>query len=418
MPSRVQPGKFYALPQSPQQLKQLLMVAGMDRYFQIARCFRDEDLRADRQPEFTQLDMEMSFVDQEDVRGVIEPLMIGLSEAVSPKQIRQTPFPVLTYDDAMRRFGNDRPDLRFGLELFDVSDVVAESGFGVFSGAVSGGGQVKGVRYPDGAALTRRELDALPAIVKPFGAKGVAWIGVTGPAGEDGRYPADSLRSQITKFLSDDEIAGILQAADAQPGDMVLLVADKADVVAASLSALRLEIGKRAGLIDPNELAFCWVIDFPLVEYSQEEQRWSAVHHPFTTARDEDWPVLESDPGSVRAKAYDVVLNGWEIGGGSIRIHRSDQQHRLFSLLKLNEEEIQEQFGHMLDAFQYGAPPHGGIALGIERIVALYADATSIRDVMAFPKTATGTDLMVGSPSPVTDAQLAELSIAVVAEEK
>ena len=417
VPSRVQPGKFYALPQSPQQLKQLLMVAGMERYFQIARCFRDEDLRADRQPEFTQLDMEMSFVDQEDVRAVIEAMMIGLSQSVSPKRIRELPFPVLTFDESMRRFGNDRPDLRFGLELFDVSHVVAESGFGVFSGAVKSGGQVKGVRYPGGASLTRREIDALPAIVKPYGAKGVAWIGVTGPAGEDGTFPADSLRSQITKFLSDAEIAGILQAADAQEGDMVLLVADKASVVAASLSALRLEIGKRTGLIDPDELAFCWVIDFPLVEHDEEEDRWAAVHHPFTSARDEDWATLESDPGAVRAKAYDVVLNGWEIGGGSIRIHRSDLQHRLFSLLKLSEEEIQEQFGHMIDAFQYGAPPHGGIALGIERIVALYSDSASIRDVMAFPKTATGTDLMVGSPSPVSDAQLTELGIAVVAEE-
>ncbi len=416
VPSRVQPGKFYALPQSPQQLKQLLMVAGMERYFQIARCFRDEDLRADRQPEFTQLDLEMSFVDQEDIRAIIEELMIGLSQAVSPKRIRQVPFPIITYDESMRLYGNDRPDLRFGLQLFDISELVAESGFSVFKNAVAGGGQVKGVRYPGGAELSRREIDELPAIVKPFGAKGVAWIGVTGPAGADGLYPADSLRSQITKFFSDAEIAAIIQASGAQVGDMILLVADKASVVAPSLSALRLEIGRRTGVMDPTELAFCWVIDFPLVEYNEGEGRWSAVHHPFTSAQDADWAILESDPGSVRAKAYDIVLNGWEIGGGSIRIHRSDQQHRLFSLLQISEEQIQEQFGHMIDAFQYGAPPHGGIALGIERMVALYSDSTSIRDVMAFPKTAAGTDLMVGSPSPVTDAQLAELRIAVVAE--
>jgi aspartyl-tRNA synthetase len=413
VPSRLHPGKFYALPQSPQQIKQLLMVSGMERYFQIARCFRDEDLRADRQPEFTQLDLEMSFVEPKDIQELIEEMMIQLSAAVSSKKIQQIPFPVLTFDEAMEKYGNDRPDLRFGLELFNVSELVRESKFGVFRNAVAGGGQVKGVLYPGGANLTRREIDELTEFVKPYGAKGLAWIGVKDQPGVDGSIAPDGLRSQITKFLSQDEIDGILAASGAQSGDMILLVADQPGVVAQSLSNLRLEIGRRADLIDKDALAFCWIVEFPLLEYNDEEERWQAVHHPFTSAVDEDWDLLESEPGKVRAKAYDIVLNGWEIGGGSIRIHRGDQQMRLFQRLGLSEAEVDEKFGHMLEAFQYGAPPHGGIALGIERMVALYADVSSIRDVMAFPKTATGTDLMLGSPSPVNEQQLAELHIAV-----
>ncbi|RME61225.1 MAG: aspartate--tRNA ligase, partial [Caldilineae bacterium] len=413
VPSRLHPGKFYALPQSPQQLKQLLMVAGMERYFQIARCFRDEDLRADRQPEFTQLDLEMSFVEAEDVRALIEEMLIALSRHISPKQIQQIPFPVLSYDEALARYGIDRPDLRFGLELFDVSDLVAASGFGVFQGAVARGGLVKGVVYPGGASLSRREIDGLTDLVKPYGAKGLAWIGVTGAPDGDGHYTPDALRSQITKFLSQEEIDGIVAASRAEKGDLILLVADQPEVTNASLANLRLEIGRAAGLIDPNLLAFCWVVDFPLLDYNDEEGRWQASHHPFTSARDEDWDKLETEPAAVKAKAYDVVLNGWEIGGGSIRIHRSDQQMRLFQRLGLNEAEVDEQFGHMLDAFQYGAPPHGGIALGIERLVALYAGVSSIREVMAFPKTAAGTDLMLDAPSPVNERQLQELHIAV-----
>ncbi len=413
VPSRLHPQEFYALPQSPQQLKQLLMVAGLERYYQIARCFRDEDLRADRQPEFTQLDLEMSFVEAADIQQLIEEMLIELSQKVSDKRIQQIPFPIITYADAMDKYGVDRPDLRFGLTLFDLSELLAESGFGVFKNAIAAGGQVKGVLYPQGASLTRREIDGLTDFVRHYEAKGLAWIGVTGEADDNGDYTSDALRSQITKFLSQEEINGIVAQSGAQRGDLILLVADKPSVVAQSLSNLRLEIGQRAGLIDEEVLSFCWVIDFPLLEYNDDFERWQAVHHPFTSARDEDWAHLESDPGAVLAKAYDVVLNGWEMGGGSIRIHRSDLQDRLFAILGLEKEEVQEQFGHLLEAFQYGAPPHGGIALGIDRMVALYANTPSIRDVMAFPKTATGTDLMVNAPGAVSQEQLDELSIAL-----
>ena len=413
VPSRLRPHEFYALPQSPQQLKQLLMVAGIERYFQIARCFRDEDLRADRQLEFTQLDLEMSFVDADDIRALIEGLLIELCQALGAKPIKQTPFPIITYAEAMEKYGIDRPDLRFGLTLFNVSEVVAGSEFGVFKNALASGGQVKGVLYPGGANLARREIDELTDFVKQYGAKGLAWIGVTGAPDADGTYGEAALRSQIAKFLKPEELRNLIATSGAQSGDLILLVADKPAVVAQSLYNLRLEIGKRAKLIDNSTLAFCWVVDFPLLEYNEEDKRWYAVHHPFTTARDEDWAILESDPGRVLAKAYDVVLNGWEMGGGSIRIHRSDLQDRLFAMLGMSKEEAHSQFGHLLEAFQYGAPPHGGIALGIDRVVALFAETTSIRDVIAFPKTAAGTDLMLDTPSPVTDAQLAELHIAL-----
>ena len=413
VPSRIHPGRFYALPQSPQQMKQLLMIAGCERYFQIARCFRDEDLRADRQPEFTQLDLEMSFVEAGDIMALIEEMMIQLSAKISDKPVQQIPFPVMTYDEAMDKYGIDRPDIRFGLQLFEVTDLVRNSRFGVFKNAVAAGGIVKGVLFPQGAELSRKEIDGLIEYVKPYGAKGLAWIGLTGEAGADGTFAAESLRSPIIKFLSEEEIAGIVTAAEAAKGDLILLVADEEGVTNPALANLRLEIGARNNLINSDLLAYCWVVDFPLLEYDREEDRWGAIHHPFTSARDEDWSILEDRPGDVKAKAYDIVLNGWEIGGGSIRIHRSEQQMRMFQRLGLSEREVDEQFGHMLEAFQYGAPPHGGIAMGIERVVALFADAQSIREVMAFPKTATGTDLLLEAPSLVEDDQLAELHIAV-----
>lgn len=413
VPSRLQQGLFYALPQSPQQLKQLLMVAGLERYFQIARCFRDEDLRADRQLEFTQLDLEMSFVEPADIRDLMETMLIQLTDSLVDKRIRQVPFPILTYAECMERYGNDRPDLRFDLELFDATASVTDCAFRVFADAVGAGGQVKGVVYPGGCDLSRREIDALTRVVQTLGAKGLAWIGLRGDPTAADEVTDTVFRSQITRFLTLEELRGIVRASGAQTGDMLLLVADQPDVVAASLNLLRSEIAERAGLIDPDEFAYCWVTDFPLLERDAETGQLSAVHHPFTTARDEDWPKLESDPDGVLAKAYDVVLNGWELGGGSIRIHEADRQKRLFALLNLSEEEIQSQFGHMLRAFQYGAPPHGGIAMGLDRLVALFADTTNIREVIAFPKTATGADLMVDAPSPLSEEQLLELGIEV-----
>ncbi len=413
VPSRLHPGEFYALPQSPQQLKQLLMVAGIERYFQIARCFRDEDLRADRQLEFTQLDLEMSFVEAADIRALIEQLLIELHRTVSKKRIQQTPFPIITYADAMEHYGIDRPDLRFGQQLFNLSEAAAKSEFALFRNAVEAGGEVKGVVWPGGNSLTRRELDELTESAKRYGAKGLVWIGVAGEPGADGHYAPEAIRSQAAKFLTPDELAALVRSSGAAVGDLILIVADKAAVVAQTLHNLRMEIGKRANLIDPTVDAFCWVVDFPLLEYHEEDKRWYAVHHPFTSARDEDWARLEAEPGAVLAKAYDVVMNGWEVGGGSIRIHRSDLQDRLFAMLGMAPTEREEKFGHLLEAFQYGAPPHGGIALGIDRLTALFAETPSIREVIAFPKTAAGTDLMLDTPSVASDEQLRELSIAV-----
>lgn len=415
VPSRLQPGRFYALLQSPQQLKQLLMVAGLERYFQIARCFRDEDFRADRQPEFSQLDLEMSFVDRRDVQALIEDMLIRMTEAHTTKRIKEVPFPVLTYRDCMERYGTDRPDLRFGLELFDATSACADCAFQVFRKAIEQGGRVKGLVYPGGCELSRKDIDALTERIKPGGAKGLAWIGVREAITAPQDASARAVRSPIARFLSAQELAALVAASGAQQGDLLLLVADQADVVAASLSLLRSAVAQRAGLIDPDLFAYCWVIDFPLLERDADSGRWSAVHHPFTAALDEDWPLLASDPGAARAKAYDVVLNGWELAGGSIRIHDRQRQTALFNRLDLTAAQIQAEFGHLLEAFQYGAPPHGGIAMGLDRMAALFADSDNIRDVMAFPKTAAGSDLMVDAPSPLEDDKLMELGIEVTA---
>lgn len=407
VPSRIHPGKFYALPQSPQQLKQLLMVAGFERYFQIARCFRDEDLRGDRQPEFTQLDLEMSFVTREDVMALIEELMIGIVEECSDRSLLTQPFPRLPYAEAIARYGTDKPDLRFGMELVDISDLVVESDYGIFARTVATGGQVKGIRAPGCAGYSRRQLEELTPLAQKEGAAGLAWLALS-PDGE--------VRSSFARFLTDDQVQAIIARMEAQPGDLLLFVADRPPVVAAALSALRGELGERLGLRNPNQMAFCWIIDFPLFEWNEDEQRWDPSHHLFTAPMPEDLPLLDTDPGAARGQQYDLVCNGEEIAGGSIRIHRRDVQEKVFALIGLNGEQARQRFGHMLEAFEYGTPPHGGIACGIDRLVMLLAGAGSIREVMAFPKTGQAQDLMANAPSPVDPQQLAELHIRVVEE--
>ena len=405
VPSRVHPGKFYALPQSPQQLKQLLMVAGYERYFQIARCFRDEDQRGDRQPEFTQLDLEMSFVEQEDVISLAEELMISIVETCSERKLLSKPFPRLTYAEAMRRFGTDRPDMRFGVELTDISDLAAECGFGIFSQTVAGGGQVKGIRAPGCGTYSRRQIDELTALARQEGAKGLAWLALS----QEG-----DVRSSFAKFLAEDEIAAIVARMEAEPGDLLLFVAAQAKIVNAALGKLRLELGERLGLRDRGGLAFCWVLDFPLFEWDEEGQRWDPSHHLFTAPMPEDTPLLETDPGAARGQQHDLVCNGYEVAGGSIRIHRRDVQEKVFELIGLDMDVARERFGHMLEAFEYGTPPHGGIAPGIDRLVMLLAGEPNIREVIAFPKTQQAADLMAGAPSPAEPEQLAELYIRIV----
>lgn len=400
VPSRVNPGKFYALPQSPQIFKQILMVAGMDKYFQVTRCFRDEDLRADRQPEFTQIDLEMSFVNVEDILDMMEE-MIAFTFAEAAGIVIDTPFPRLTYEKAMGVYGSDKPDLRFGLTLKDFTDVAAGSDFKVFAAVAASGGQVKGINAKGCAGFSRKEIDDLTQFVAIYGAKGLAYIVVT----EEG------LKSPILKFFTEDEIKVITDRFEAEPGDLLFFVADKPSVVAAALGALRIELAKKKDLIDPNVFKFAWVTEFPLVEYDDEERRWVAMHHPFTAPMEQDIELMETDPAKVRAQAYDMVLNGVELGGGSIRIHRREIQEKMFSLIGHSPEEANEKFGFMLEAFEYGTPPHGGIAFGLDRMIMLMAKRDTIRDVIPFPKTQSATDLMTQAPSEVSQRQLQELHI-------
>ena len=407
VPSRVHPGKFYALPQSPQQYKQLLMLAGYDRYFQIARCFRDEDLRADRQPEFTQMDMELSFVDIDTIIEINEGFIKKVFGEVLGIDIK-TPFLRLPYKEAMDRFGSDKPDTRFGMELVDISDEVKDCGFKVFTDAVKNGGSVRCINAKGlGASLTRKTLDSLTEFVKTYRAKGMAWIVV-----EEG-----GLRSQITKFLDEDTVNAILKKADAQPGDGILIVADKNSVVYDALGALRIEVANRFDMIDKTKFNFLWVVEFPLFEYSEEEGRYMAMHHPFTAPMDEDIDLLDTDQAAVRAKAYDIVLNGTEIGGGSLRIYNTALQQKMFEKLGFTKEQAWERFGYLLEAFKYGTPPHGGMAYGLDRLVMIMAGCDSIRDVIAFPKVQTAAELMTNSPDVVDDIQLKELSLKLDIEE-
>ena len=408
VPSRVHPGNFYALPQAPQQYKQLLMVGGIERYFQIAKCFRDEDLRADRQPEFTQIDIEASFVKQDDLYSIIEKMLADIMLTVKGIEI-QTPFLRMTHAEAMARFGSDKPDTRFGMELTDLSSAVSECGFKVFKDTIDAGKQVKSI-VAKGLAKTssRKVLDGWTDFVKQFGAKGLAWVKLE----EDG-----NVKSPIAKFFSEEELQNLITTAGAEAGDVILIVADKAKVVADTLGRLRLDIAEKNSMIPADVYNFLWCVDFPLLDHDEETDTWHAVHHPFTSPFDEDIPKLDTDPSSVRAKAYDVILNGCELGGGSIRIHKPEMQERMFKALGISDQDISEKFGHIVEALSFGAPPHGGIALGLDRLVMLLTGASSIREVIAFPKTNKASCLMTESPSTVDSAQLAELSIGVVKKE-
>ena len=408
VPSRVHNGCFYALPQSPQQYKQLLMLSGMDRYFQIAKCFRDEDLRADRQPEFTQIDLEMSFVDEDDVMTVNEGLLKRVFKEIKGIDL-ETPFMRMPYSEAMDRFGSDKPDTRFGLEITDISSVVSGCDFSVFTSAIENGGSVRAINAKGlGDKISRKNIDSLGEFVKTYRAKGLAWIKVN----------PDGIQSPIAKFFSEEKLNEILARVNAEVNDVIFIVADKNSVVFASLGALRCEIAKRYCLIDPDKYNFLWVTDFPLLEYDEEENRYVAMHHPFTAPKDEDLALLDTDPGKVRAKAYDIILNGVELGGGSMRIYNSDLQQKMFEVIGLEKEEIEARFGFLIDAFKYGAPPHGGMAYGFDRMLMLLDGTDSIRDVIAFPKVQNASELMTASPDTVDSKQLDELGIAIIKKEE
>ena len=407
VPSRVHPGSFYALPQSPQLFKQLLMCSGYDRYIQIVKCFRDEDLRADRQPEFTQIDMELAFVDVDDVIDVNERLLAHLFKEVLGVEV-QLPIQRMTWKEAMNRFGSDKPDLRFGMELVDVSETVKDTEFVVFKGALENGGSVRGINAKGQGAMPRKKIDKLVEFAKGYGAKGLAYIAIH----EDGSW-----KSSFSKFMTEEQMEALIKAMDGQAGDLLLFAADRNKIVWNVLGALRLELAEQMGLLDKNEYRFVWITEFPLLEWSDEENRFTAMHHPFTMPMDEDLPLLDTDPGAVRAKAYDIVLNGTEIGGGSVRIHQNDVQEKMFEMLGFTKEQAHERFGFLLDAFKYGVPPHAGLAYGLDRLVMLMAKEDSIRDVIAFPKVKDASCLMTQSPSRVSEDQLKQLELEVRPEE-
>ena len=410
VPSRLTPGAFYALPQAPQQFKQLLMVAGVERYFQIARCFRDEDLRADRQPEFVQLDLEWSFCEEEDILTLLEDLFVGVAEALRPDLKVPRPFPRLSWHEAMERYGSDKPDLRYGMELSDCSDIAATSGFGVFSSTVAAGGRVRGIVMPGGASLSRREVDGFTNLAKTMGAPGLVSLQFTA---EPASATEDDVRSPVLRHIGIDDARKIGERCGASAGDLVLLAAGDAGMVSTVLDGIRRELARRLDLVDDSILQFGFVTDFPLVEWDEDEQRWDALHHPFTAPQAEDAHLLGSDPANIRARAYDTICNGFELGSGSIRIHERDLQMRVFELLGVGADEAQRRFGHMLNAFEYGAPPHGGFAFGIDRVAMLLAGTENIREVIAFPKTMSASDPMTGAPMEIADEQLEELHLKI-----